>query len=204
MPKRAWPTRVMKRLFDVIVAAIGLIVLMPLWAVIAVLIRLQDRGPVFYSARRVGRHGQIFQLMKFRTMILNADKIGAAITSQNDPRVTRIGRFLRDSKLDELPQLFNVLKGDMSLVGPRPEDPTYVALYSEDQKKILRVRPGITSAASLAYRHEERLLSDPDWELTYREKIMPSKLQIDLDYLSQRTFLSDLALIWKTVRSMLQ
>lgn len=177
---------------------------MPLWVVIAALIKLQDAGPVLYAARRVGQHGRIFKLMKFRTMVLNADKIGAAITTQNDPRVTRIGRFLRKTKLDELPQLYNVLKGDMSLVGPRPEDPAYVALYNEEQKKILGVKPGITSAASLAYRREEQLLSGQDWESVYKNQVMPAKLKIDLDYLSHRTFLSDLDLILKTVKSMLQ
>jgi lipopolysaccharide/colanic/teichoic acid biosynthesis glycosyltransferase len=194
----------MKRLFDVIAATLGLVVLMPLWVVIAALIKLQDGGSVFYGARRVGQHGRIFKLMKFRTMVLNADKIGAAITTQNDPRVTRIGRFLRKTKLDELPQLFNVLKGDMSLVGPRPEDPVYVAFYNDEQKEILRVKPGITSAASLTYRHEEQLLSGPDWELVYKNQVMPAKLKIDLDYLTHRTFFTDLDLIFRTIKSMLQ
>lgn len=194
----------MKRLFDVIAAAMGLAILSPLWVVIGVTIKLEDGGPVLYEARRVGLQGDIFRLFKFRTMVMNADKIGAAITAQNDPRVTKIGRFLRKTKLDELPQLFNVLKGDMSLVGPRPEDPSYVALYTEEQKKILNVRPGITSAASLAYRHEEQLLSGLDWETTYKTQVMPAKLAIDLEYLSRRTFWADLELIFKTIKSMVQ
>ncbi len=182
----------------------GLAILSPLWVVIGVMIKVEDGGPVLYKARRVGLRGDIFRLFKFRTMVMNADKIGAAITAQNDPRVTKIGHFLRKTKLDELPQLFNVLKGDMSLVGPRPEDPSYVALYTEEQKKILNVRPGITSAASLAYRHEEQLLSGLDWETTYKTQVMPAKLAIDLEYLSRRTFWADLELIFKTIKSMVQ
>lgn len=168
------------------------------------MIKVQDGGPVFYKAKRVGLHGSIFKLFKFRTMVMNADKIGAVITVQNDPRVTKIGRFLRKTKLDELPQLLNVLLGDMSLVGPRPEDPSYVALYTEDQKGILSVRPGITSAASLTYRNEEQLLAGPDWETIYKTKVMPAKLTIDLEYISHRTFLTDLKLILKTIKSMVQ
>lgn len=194
----------MKRLFDVTAAALGLLVLSPLLIVIAVMIKVQDGGPVFYKAKRVGLHGSIFKLFKFRTMVMNADKIGAVITVQNDPRVTKIGRFLRKTKLDELPQLLNVLLGDMSLVGPRPEDPSYVALYTEDQKGILSVRPGITSAASLTYRNEEQLLAGPDWETIYKTKVMPAKLTIDLEYISHRTFLTDLKLILKTIKSMVQ
>lgn len=135
---------------------------------------------------------------------MNADKIGAVITVQNDPRVTNIGRFLRKTKLDELPQLLNVLVGEMSLVGPRPEDPSYVALYTEEQKRILSVKPGITSAASLAYRNEEQLLTGPDWEITYKTKVMPAKLAIDLEYISHSTFLTDMGLILKTIKSMVQ
>lgn len=179
-------------------------VLSPLLVVIAVVIKAQDGGPVFYRAKRVGLHGRIFRLFKFRTMVMNADKIGAVITVKNDSRVTKIGRFLRRTKLDELPQLLNVLIGDMSLVGPRPEDPSYVALYTEEQKRILNVRPGITSAASLTYRNEEQLLTGSDWETTYKTKVMPAKLAIDLDYLSRCTFLTDLELIFKTIKAMVQ
>ena len=132
-------------------------------------------------------------------MIVDADRRGPGITAAGDRRVTRIGAFLRRTKLDELPQLINVLRGEMSLVGPRPEDPRYVALYTEEQRQILRVRPGITSAASLAYRHEEQLLSGSDWETQYRQQVMPAKLALDLEYLSRRTMASDLVLIWRTV-----
>ncbi len=164
--------------------------------------KLSDNGPVFYSAKRIGKNGKLFHLYKFRTMVVNADKIGPAVTSSTDRRVTPIGNFLRRTKLDELPQLFNVIKGDMSLVGPRPEDPRYVALYTHEQRKVLEVRPGITSAASLTYRHEERLLTGDDWETVYRNEVMPAKLSIDLEYTKHQTVISDLKLIFKTVLSM--
>jgi lipopolysaccharide/colanic/teichoic acid biosynthesis glycosyltransferase len=135
-------------------------------------------------------------------MIKDADIQGPCITALGDERITWFGRFLRRTKLDELPQLINVLKGEMSLVGPRPEDPRYVALYTDKQRQILSVRPGITSAASLAYRQEERMLSGPDWEITYRTRVMPAKLAIDLDYISRRSILTDLWLLLRTGRAL--
>lgn len=191
-----------RRTIDALLALIGLVVLSPLHVVLSIAIKLDSPGPVFYQARRVGRGGQEFLLYKFRSMVADADRLGPGITVMGDQRVTRIGRLLRRSKLDELPQLINVLKGDMSLVGPRPEDPRYVALYTPEQRAVLRVRPGITSAASLAYRHEEQLLSGGDWEAVYRTEVMPAKLAIDLDYLSRRTLGSDLGLVFQTILSM--
>jgi lipopolysaccharide/colanic/teichoic acid biosynthesis glycosyltransferase len=191
-----------KQTFDVVCSAAGLIILSPLLVAIAVAIKLDDGGPIFYRARRVGYRGQIFRLYKFRTMRVDADRQGPGITASGDTRITRIGRWLRRTKLDELPQLLNVLLGDMSLVGPRPEDQRYVLLYTPEQRQVLNVRPGITSAASLAYRHEEQLLTGPDWEKTYREEVMPAKLSIDLDYLARRTLLSDMVLILRTVGAM--
>jgi lipopolysaccharide/colanic/teichoic acid biosynthesis glycosyltransferase len=135
-------------------------------------------------------------------MVVNADRQGPGITSASDQRVTRMGRFLRRTKLDELPQLLNVLRGDMNFVGPRPEDPRYVALYTAEQQQILAVRPGITSAASLAFCHEEQLLTGHDWETIYRTQVMPDKLAIDLAYLQQRTLFSDLRLITRTITAM--
>ncbi len=158
----------------------------------------------FHRGNRVGLNGKTFTLHKFRTMVSNAASIGPAITAGNDPRVTPIGRFLRRTKIDELPQLFNVLKGDMSLVGPRPEDPRYVAQYNSDQKEILKVRPGITSPASLVYNNEEQVLVGANWETTYRTKVLPTKLAIDLDYLRNRTVFSDFVLILRTIVSMFQ
>jgi len=137
-------------------------------------------------------------------MVADADKRGPGITATGDSRVTPVGRFLRRTKIDELPQLINVLRGDMSLVGPRPEDPRYVARYTPEQRRVLAVRPGITSAASLTYRHEEQLLSGEDWETVYRTQVMPEKLAIDLAYLQRRTLWSDLVLVFRTVVAMMR
>jgi lipopolysaccharide/colanic/teichoic acid biosynthesis glycosyltransferase len=181
---------------------VGLVLLSPLFAAIAAVVKAQDGGPIFYRATRTGRYGRPFRLYKFRTMITGADKVGPAITAGGDARVTRAGRWLRRTKLDELPQLINVLAGDMSLVGPRPEDPRYVSLYTPEQREILQVRPGITSAASLTYRREEQMLAGADWELTYRNQVMPAKLEIDLAYLANRDFWSDLMLIIRTATAL--
>ena len=194
----------LKRVFDVTASLAGLLILSPLFALIGLLIKLTSPGPVLYRAQRVGRHGKPFALYKFRSMVVDAQRLGPAITAQGDPRVTRIGRLIRRTKLDELPQLFNVLTGDMSLVGPRPEDPRYVALYTPEQRAILAVRPGITSAASLAYRHEEALLSGADWEVRYREEIMPRKLVADMAYVRHSNFLTDIALILRTLLALVR
>ncbi len=192
----------MKRAVDLICAALGLVVLSPILLGVALAIKLSSPGPVFYRATRVGRGGTPFRLYKFRSMVVDADRRGPAITAGGDPRVTPIGRWLRRTKVDELPQLLNVLAGEMSLVGPRPEDPRYVALYDDDQRRILTVRPGITSAASLAYRHEEALLSGPDWEQTYRTTIMPQKLAIDLAYVEKQSLWEDFRIILFTIVAM--
>ncbi len=190
------------RLFDLLASGSGLLLLSPLFLFIAILIRLTSHGPIFHRAWRVGKGGQPFQLYKFRSMVVDADKQGPGITSKHDTRITSVGRYLRQTKLDELPQLFNVLKGEMSLVGPRPEDPRYVRWYTPEQERILEVKPGITSAASLHYRNEEQLLNGTDWESTYRHKIMPTKLAIDLTYLAQRTLWSDIKLIFQSIAQM--
>jgi lipopolysaccharide/colanic/teichoic acid biosynthesis glycosyltransferase len=148
----------LKRAFDIAASGLGLIVLSPLLAIIALAIRLDSAGPVFHRTTRVGKNGKPFRLVKFRSMIAGADQQGSGITAAGDARITRIGAFLRRRKLDELPQLWNVLMGQMSFVGPRPEDPRYVEHYTEEQRQVLAARPGITSPASLVYRHEERIL----------------------------------------------
>jgi FlaA1/EpsC-like NDP-sugar epimerase/lipopolysaccharide/colanic/teichoic acid biosynthesis glycosyltransferase len=181
---------------------VGLVLLAPVLLVIALVVKLHDRGPVFYRATRVGKDGVGFKLYKFRSMTIGADKTGPAITAHNDARVTSIGRFLRNTKLDELPQLFNVLFGDMSVVGPRPEDPCYVDLYTAQQREVLRVRPGITSAASLKFRHEEDLLKGEDWETMYRTHIMPEKIAIDLDHIRNPNVFRDAGLIVSTIASL--
>jgi lipopolysaccharide/colanic/teichoic acid biosynthesis glycosyltransferase len=185
------------RLLDVSVSVLGIVFLSPLLLVLAAAVKLSSTGPALYRAQRVGKDGQLFHLYKFRTMVVGADT-GPRITRKDDPRVTMVGRFLRRTKLDELPQLFNTLKGDMTLVGPRPEDPRYVKDYSQAQSQVLRVRPGITSLATLAFRHEERMLTGIDSEHVYREKILPEKLQIELDYLLRRSLATDLWVLART------
>lgn len=187
------------RSLDVAASGLGLLLLSPAFLLIGMLIKLSSPGPVFYRARRVGRYGRPFKLYKFRSMRLDADRQGPGVTVKDDPRVTRVGRFLRRTKLDELPQLINVFLGQMSLVGPRPEDPRYVAMYTPEQRQLLTVRPGITSTASLRYKAEEEMLLGEQWEMVYRGEILPHKLALDLAYLEKRNFWTDLALIMQTV-----
>ncbi|MEW5956397.1 MAG: sugar transferase, partial [Chloroflexota bacterium] len=168
--------------FDIIAAGLGLIMLAPLFVIIALAIKLTSPGPVFYLAQRVGRYGRPFKLYKFRSMVVGADRQGPGITVNRDSRITPVGRFLRNFKLDELPQLLNVLWGEMSLVGPRPEDPRYVAWYTREQRQVLNVRPGLTSPASVYYREEETLLNGDNWETIYRKQILPRKLAAELAY----------------------
>lgn len=194
----------LKRAFDLTASAVGLLVLSPLLLLLAAAVAVTSPGGVFYRAQRVGRHGVPFRLYKFRSMVANADKAGPAVTVAGDKRVTPIGRILRKTKLDELPQLINVVKGEMSLVGPRPEDPRYVALYTPQQRAVLTVRPGITSLASVRYRDEESLLTGADWERHYVETIMPAKLAIDLDYVGRATLLTDIGIILRTIGALLR
>ena len=187
----------LKRTFDLIVSLVALIVLSPLFVVIAVLVKLDSPGPAFYRAERIGRGGRPFRMYKFRTMVVGADRAGPAITCKDDPRITRLGRLLRRTKLDELPQLLNVLRGEMSLVGPRPEAPRYVALYSPQQREVLKARPGITGLAQLAYIHEEELLNPANLDRDYVRVLLPRKLALDLEYVNGRCFLLDLKiLLW--------
>lgn len=192
------------RFLDALISGLALIVLAPLFLLIGLLIKLDSQGPVFHRAKRVGQGGDIFTLYKFRSMLPDSDRRGPGITVASDGRVTRAGRVLRRTKLDELPQLWNVFRGKMSLVGPRPEDPRYVALYTPEQRRVLAVKPGITSAATLTFRHEEQLLAGTDWEATYRNEVLPTKLAIDLDYLSERTLRSDIELVLRTIRALFE
>lgn len=189
----------LKRGFDFVVSASALLVLSVPFMLIGLIVRLSSPGPVFYKATRVGRDGKLFKVYKFRSMVVNADKLGPRVTGADDPRITRIGRFLRNTKLDELPQLINVLRGEMSLVGPRPEDPSYVKLYTPEQRAVLSVRPGITGAASVTYRHEEALLAGADREHRYIQEIMPSKLAIDLEYVRNVSLARDIKIITETL-----
>jgi len=191
----------MKRLFDFIVALCGLVILSPLLIVLSLLVLITMGWPVFYRQERVGRGGRTFKIIKFRSMKKNADRIGPAFTAGGDPRVTPVGRFLRKYKLDELPQLFNVVIGDMAIVGPRPEVPEFVALYDDEQRRVLSVRPGLTDMASIVYRDEEKVLARyEDARTAYVEKIMPAKLRLNLAYLEKAGFGADLSLIFKTLQ----
>ena len=189
----------MQRIFDLTCAALGLLILSPILLVLAFVVKLYDGGPVFYKATRVGKNGKTFELYKFRTMIPGADSIGSPVTKKDDCRVTPTGRMLRKWKLDEFPQLINVLKGDMAFVGPRPEDPRYVEHYTPAQQVVLSHRPGITSPASLLYRNESSLLHGQDWERDYINRILPHKLSIEAEYLKRRSFWTDFKIIVMTV-----
>lgn len=194
-----------KRLFDLLLAGAGLLALLPLLLVIALAIKLDSRGPVFYRQVRVGRHGAEFRIHKFRTMTHNPADRGPQLTVGLDARITRVGAFLRRSKLDELAQLIDVLQGSMSLVGPRPEVPRYVALYpAELRAKVLSVRPGITDFASVEYRDESTLLAaSADPERTYREQVLPAKLALQAKYVDAAGVFTDLKLIARTLRAIL-
>ena len=190
-----------KRALDIAVAAVGLVIASPVMAVLALCVRLTSNGPAIHRAARVGRLGAPFTLYKFRSMRIDAGDGGTLVTAAGDDRITPIGRFLRATKLDELPQLVNVLCGQMSIVGPRPEDPTYVGQYTDEQRRILTWRPGITSPASIEYRHEETILqSASDLDAAYAT-IMDAKIQLDLAYFPTSSLRSDLAVIVRTMRS---
>ncbi|HXH37637.1 MAG TPA: sugar transferase [Thermoanaerobaculia bacterium] len=191
----------MTRLLDIVASIAGLLLLSPLFVIIGLAVKVSSPGPVFHRAERVGRGGKIFFLYKFRSMRTGA--AGPAISTACDSRITGVGRLIRKMKLDELPQLMNVLIGEMSLVGARPEDPKYVALYDEEQRQILAARPGMTSPASLAYRSEQELLVGPDWERIYIDRIMPDKLRLDLEYQRRRSVVTDIGLIVRTIGALL-
>ena len=180
----------MKRLFDIIFSLFGLCVFAPLLVVIAVLIkRTSSQGPVIYAQKRVGLHERIFDVYKFRTMVDKADTLGTSVTTGVDPRITPVGRVLRKTKLDELPQLFNVLKGDMSFVGPRPDVPQITAKYTSEMKRIFLIRPGITSVATLHFRHEEEILAKvPDPDVFYDEVVVPLKVDLALEHARRSSF----------------
>jgi len=187
-----------KRAFDILVSLGCLVWLSPACLFIALLIKLDSPGPIFYRGRRIGKDGKPFWMIKFRTMEHVPVDTGPRVTTHDDGRITHLGHILRDTKLNELPQLLNVLKGDMSLVGPRPEDPKYVALYTPKQRWVLSVTPGITSVASVFYRDEEKLLNQGTLEDVYVNAIMPDKLQLDLEYIGHRSFLVDLDILART------
>lgn len=189
----------LKRSFDIISSLAGLILLIPFFIVVSILIKVDSKGPVFFAQERIGKDFRPFRILKFRTMV-HGDNNGPLITTREDKRITRIGKYLRRYKIDELPQLFNVLKGDMSLVGPRPEVKKYVDLFESDYRKILTVRPGITDPASIRYSNEEELLSQsPDHEEAYIKSILPEKINLSLEYVNNHTMMRDIMIILETI-----
>lgn len=190
----------MKRLFDIVFSFLGLIFLSWLFIIIALAVGLTSKGGVFYKQKRVGRYNKDFVLYKFRSMKVDSDKKSLITIGNRDSRITSVGYFIRKYKLDELPQLLNVFKGDMSFVGPRPEVRYYVDMYTDDQKKVLDFRPGITDPASIAYRNENELLSTKDSPKEYYiQFVMPDKIRINLQYQAKRTFFSDIKIIFLTI-----
>ncbi len=189
----------MKRCFDIVVSLIILSAFLPFGILIALAIKIDSKGTIFYRQERVGKNGKVFRLLKFRTMRTDADKAGKLTVGMRDPRITRIGYFLRKTKLDEFTQFWNVLIGDMSIVGPRPEVQEYVNLYTPQQREILTVRPGITDYASLEYFHENEILGAAENPReTYIHEVMPAKLDLNKKYLQNPTLLHDLKLMWMT------
>ena len=187
------------RAFDILASAFGLLIASPLLPVIALAIKFDSPGPIFYRQLRVGLNGAPFRILKFRTMGTDAESKGA-ISVKADARVTRVGRWLRRFELDEVPTLMNVLMGDMSIVGPRPEVPSYVENYSAAERRVLTVRPGMTDLGTLRYRNETEMLDgEDDSERVYREKILPDKLNLNLEYVDKRSFLFDLRIIFATL-----
>lgn len=194
----------MKRLFDIVVSGAVVLIALPLWIALAIAIKLDSPGPIFYRGSRIGRKGRAFRMFKFRTMRLGADQAGPALTRRSDARVTRVGRFLRRFKLDEMPQLLNVLRGEMSIVGPRPEHPRYVAHYTEEMRRVFCARPGMASPAFIRYRHEEEVLeaAGEDFERVYIHVILPEKLAMDLEYIQRQSFLYDLSIFFEAAVSL--
>jgi lipopolysaccharide/colanic/teichoic acid biosynthesis glycosyltransferase len=190
-----------KRAFDIVCSAAGIAALSPLLLLVSILVVAQDGGSPIFAQGRVGRFGRPFRMFKFRSMVRDAERRGLQLTVGRDPRITRVGHWLRKLKLDELPQLFNVLRGEMSLVGPRPEVPRYVDNYTPEQQRVLALTPGITDPASIAYANESELLAQSaDPEQTYVQMIVPDKIRLNLEYAEHATLWSDVLVIFGTLR----
>ncbi len=195
----------MKRAFDIVFSTIGLIASLPLFLVLSVIIKAESGGPVFFVQERVGKGFKPFDLYKFRTMVAGAPGLGPKVTARADPRITRVGGFLRKTKLDELPQLFNVLKGDMSFVGPRPEMPEYVEAFRKDYEEILAVKPGITDYAAIEFSDEESVLKRFQYpEEGYINEVLPAKIDLYRKYIREQSFINDIRLIFKTLAKMVK
>jgi lipopolysaccharide/colanic/teichoic acid biosynthesis glycosyltransferase len=194
-----------KRIFDVLVAGAGLVVLAPAFAIVAIAIKLESRGPVFFRQQRVGRDGRPFMIIKFRTMVTGADRLGPNVSAADDARITRVGALLRRSFVDEAPQLVNVLRGEMSLVGPRPETPEYAALLSADERRILSVRPGMAGPSTVEYSAREAaiLSAQPDPDRYYRDELIHLRARADLAYLERAGVAEDFRILARTQRLVL-
>ncbi len=189
----------LKRIFDILMSIILLVLLSPLFLVISLLIKLDSKGPIFFRQERVTQYGKIFKILKFRTMIQDADKVGSLVTVRNDRRVTKIGKFLRRSRLDEIPQLLNIFTGDMTFVGTRPEVPKYVNHYSDEMRSTLLLPSGVTSRASIEYKNEYNLLLEAeDCDSVYIDQVLVEKMKINLNSIEDFSFLSDMTLLFRT------
>lgn len=190
----------MKRSLDFLLALLGILLLWPVMAVVATAVRFSSSGPVLIQQRRVGFAGCVFTVLKFRTMVENAHLLGTSVTTGNDPRITPVGRFLRKTKMDELPQLFNVMVGDMSFVGPRPDVPEIIAKYTPEMRRVLEIRPGITSLATLHFRNEEELLAKvPNHDDFYEKTVVPLKVKLAMEHVERDSFLFDFHILLQTV-----
>ncbi|MFA5031821.1 MAG: sugar transferase [bacterium] len=194
----------LKRVFDILASLIGLVLCIPIFIIVSILIKSDSKGPIFYGGTRVGKKGKKFKLCKFRTMNPDASKKGPAITYSDDPRITKIGKLLRNTKIDELPQLLNVLKGEISFVGPRPESPFYVEKYNKEQLKVLDVKPGITGLAQLKFPAEESILKEENLHEDYLHNILPQKLVLDMEYIKKYSFIFDLKILFQTLSILLK
>lgn len=193
-----------KRVFDILFSFLGLILLLPLLLVVSLIIKIDSKGPVFYKPIRAGKDGRRFRIFKFRTMVENADKIGGPSTAFTDARLTGIGMFLRRYKIDEFPQLINILFGQMSFVGPRPQVEEYTNKYSDEEKKILSVKPGLTDYASIEFINLDKILGDKDVDEVYRTKIEPVKNKLRMEYVNKKGFVTDIKILFYTILKLLK
>jgi lipopolysaccharide/colanic/teichoic acid biosynthesis glycosyltransferase len=194
----------MKRVFDIVTSLVGLMIISPILLIVSILIKVDSEGPIFFKQWRIGKNGKQFKVYKLRTMVQDADMIGAPITKANDPRITKIGKLLRRYEIDELPTLINVLRGDMSIVGPRPEVPKYLQHYDGKYREVLSVRPGITDLGTMTFRDEAKYLNAQDYEDIYETEILPQKLDLYLKYIRSRSFFFDVRIIFKTITLILR
>jgi len=197
---------ILKRLFDIVFSLLGLLLVLPLFVYIAIRVKLDSEGPLLYGSKRIGKGGKLISVYKFRTMYIDADKMSSSPSAgDDDPRITKYGNTLRSHKLNELPQLINVLKGDMSFVGPRPEVPQYVEMFTDEEKAILEVRPGITDYASVRFHNEGEILAgSPDPDRTYEEEIRPEKLRLQLKYVRSNSIWVDFGILCKTMGTLVK